>query len=516
MPVQSRSRELGLLTALWIGLTISAGAGVAVYRYSQAAGAFEVEARTLHRVVSQRVDQHDAHLTSLAAILSGPDISIATLRAVADAVLRFYPRITSVEVISFEPAPAVAFATRAPVAGERDPGAVLAMVNGLQPGQAIVSSGTGGAEYDLLKRVPSGALIMSVDGARMIESDVGFPPGTDLVLAGADGREIARVGQETSSYGVLPLFQFEKELGSRSQPLVLKAFRRPSIAEVLSPWTALLIAACAGAGILLSAFLLKERRAAREARQRAQILAHEARLSHAMRVNTLGEMASGIAHELTQPLTAILSQSQAGLRIARAELSTPDEILEVLEANARLARRAGDILARLRAYVSKTTPPPELVALNGMVQDVLELARNDLELRGITLEVDLCPQTPISRIDRVSVEQVLHNLLRNGADAIQSAPRGGHVIRIATRLVAKGATISVRDEGPGIPTHDLPRLFAPFFTTKEGGMGLGLSLSERLVESFGGRITAANHPEGGAEFTLHLPVAASPAQEAAE
>jgi signal transduction histidine kinase len=500
--------------AAWLGLTSAAAASVAAYNHKLIADTFQAEARTLHRVVSQRADQHDAHLTSLAAILAGPEQSTATLRAVAEAVLRFYPRITSIDVISFEPTAKVAFTTREVGLRTREPYEVVRLAEGLQPGQAIVAPGGGGGDYDLVKRVPSGALVMSVNGGRLIEPEVGPPPDTTTLLSDHSGREIVRVARHEPAKNFLPVLLFEKELGSRSQPLLLTVTRQPTVAEVLPLLTTLLIATGAGACVLLGAFVLRERRAALAARQRASILAHEARLSHAMRINMVGEMASGIAHELTQPLTAILSQSQAGLRLAHAS-AVPQEIAGVLEANARLAKRAGDILARLRAYVSNKALAPEPVALNGLVQDVVELARADLEQREIAPDLALSPDDPVSLVDRVAIEQVLHNLLRNAADAVESGPGGVRAIHIATATEGGQAVITVRDGGPGISPEHLPRLFEPFFTTKEGGMGLGLPLSERLVESFGGQITAANHPEGGAEFRIRLPLTDAPARKVA-
>jgi C4-dicarboxylate-specific signal transduction histidine kinase len=314
----------------------------------------------------------------------------------------------------------------------------------------------------------------------------------------------------------VPSLTFEKELGSRSQPLLLQVARRPDFWELLPPLPLALVAAATGIGVLLGGFVLRERRAAREARERASFHEHQARLAHAMRVNTVGEMASGIAHELTQPLTAILSRSQAGLRLARSPAPNPGEIIIALDANVRLAKRAGDILARLRAYVSNSAPAPEPASLNQLVRNVAELVQGDLERRGIGLELGLDLEDPVCVVDRVSIEQVVHNLVRNAADAVETLPQDQRTVAVATGLEDGAATIVVRDQGPGIAPADLPRLFEPFFTTKPNGMGLGLPLCERLVEAFGGRITAANVPEGGAVFTVRLPLLAEGRKEAAE
>jgi two-component system, LuxR family, sensor kinase FixL len=357
---------------------------------------------------------------------------------------------------------------------------------------------------------------MAIDVGRLVEPEGDLPSGLSLALRDRSGRELVRAGEPHPTGGSVPSLTFEKELGSRSQPLLLQVTRRPLLLEVLPPLALALVAAATGIGVLLAGLVLRERRAAREARERASFHEHQARLAHAMRVNTVGEMASGIAHELTQPLTAILSQSQAGLRLARSPSPDPGEIVGVLDTNVRLAKRAGDILARLRAYVSNSAPAPAPAGLNHLVRNVAELVQGDLERRGIGLELGLDTEDPVSVVDRVSIEQVVHNLVRNAADAVEALPQEQRTVTVETGSEDGTATIVVRDQGPGIAPADLPRLFEPFFTTKSDGMGLGLPLCERLVENFGGRITAANAPEGGAVFTVRLPLLAEGRKEAAE
>jgi len=515
------SRAAGALGA-WLALTIIATAAVASVSFVRIRDGFEVEARTLHRVVSQRADQHDAHLTSLAAVLASPDRSVTTFSALAEAILRFYPRIAAIDVISVGPAPDLVFTTRGGQPRNSGMSEFASIAAKLSVGQAVVMAEPNGAEaYHLVKRLPettsqAGVLVMTVDARRLMEPEGDLPAGTNLALRDPSGRDLAQAGEAISSGGLLPNLIFEKALGSRSQPLLLRVARQPGFGELLPSLAVALVTAITGLGVLLAGFVLRERRSAREARERASFHEHQARLAHAMRVNTVGEMASGIAHELTQPLTAILSRSQAGLRVARS--SSPDwgEIIGVLDANVRLAKRAGDILARLRAYVSNSGPAPEPTSLNRLINNVAELMQGDLERRGIALELDLDPGDPVCVVDRVSVEQVVHNLVRNAADAIESLPQERRAVTVTTIVGGDGATIVVRDQGPGIPAVDLPRLFEPFFTTKPDGMGLGLPLCERIVEAFGGRITAANASEGGAVFTIRLPLLVERRKEAAE
>lgn len=515
------SRAAGAL-GVWLALTVVAAATVAAVNFVRVRDGFEVEARTLHRVVSQRADQHDAHLTSLAAVLASPDRSFTTFGAVAEAVLRFYPRITAIEVISVAPAPNLVFTTRRGQLESPGMSELAATAANLSAGQAVVMAEPNGAEaYHLVKRLPGATaqvdvLVMTVDARRLMEPEGGLPVGTNLALRDPSGRELVHPGGPVSSAGLLPNLVLEKALGSRSQPLLLQFARQPGFGELLPPIAAALVTAITGVGVLFTGFVLRERRAAREARKRASFHEHQAKLAHAMRVNTVGEMASGIAHELTQPLTAILSRSQAGLRLARSPSPDWSEIVEVLDANVRLAKRAGDILARLRAYVSNSGPAPEPASLNRLVGNVAELMQGDLERRGIALELDLAPGDPVSAVDRVSVEQVVHNLVRNAADAVEVLPQERRTVTVTIATGGDTAAIAVRDRGPGIPVVDLPRLFEPFFTTKPDGMGLGLPLCERLVEAFAGRITAANAPEGGAVFTIRLPLLSDHRKEAAE
>jgi len=493
--------------AVWLLFAIFATALLGFYNYSRIDAEFEAEARTIHRILSQRADQHDAHLTSLAAVVSDTDHTSSTTRAIADAVLRFYPRITAIEVVVLQPTARTVFTTRET---GLDPGSIKAVADiaqGLQPGQTTILSERPEAEYALVKRVPSGAVVMTIDALRLSESDGVLGKGTVLTLKAPAGQEIARLSPDGASEGSLPALRFEKALGSRSQPLGVLVQRQMFLIEVLPAAGVILALGATGLATLLGMLVLIERRKAREARERAAFHEQDAVLARAAKVNTLGEMASGIAHELTQPLTAILSQSQAGLRMAQ-DRKTPEEIVRVLEANARGAKRAGDILARLRDYIASKPPEAEPVGLNGLVRNVAEFAKADLEQRRVQLTLELSSDKPRAMIDRVSVEQVVHNLLRNAVDAVQELPEPRRTIRITTGVAQNSAFVAVRDAGEGISSENLPRIFEPFFTTKGGGMGLGLPLCERLVEGFGGQVTAANDPQGGAVFTIRLPALA--------
>lgn len=220
----------------------------------------------------------------------------------------------------------------------------------------------------------------------------------------------------------------------------------------------------------------------------------------------MGELASGIAHELTQPLTALLSQSQAALRL-EASGERPDLLKQALTANVREASRAGEILKRMRNYMSNHEPQRKQMDISQSIRDVSELLRTDLTQRNITLLIQTEKNTPAIMGDAVEMEQVLYNLIRNAADSLVQTEKTDKQISVTARSGQGQLVITVSDNGSGIADDVLPRLFEPFFTTRNGGMGLGLALCATLIERIDGEITAANRPEGGAEFTITLPVA---------
>ncbi|MGJ7541330.1 sensor histidine kinase [Variovorax sp. LT1R16] len=489
--------------AAWALLMVLGAALLAGWRFNQLSQRFDDEARTLHRTIAQRVGQHDAHLTNLHAIAQLDDPQRATFRAVASAIQTFYPRIVAIDLVRLVPTPEVLASTRNASAAPVRLDAVTQRAATLGAGKAAMLDAPVGTGYAMVKRIgdaPLSALVLQVDAAQLIAPDGLAPANTAVWLTDAHGQVFG--GRPAEPEETWPrALGFAQDLGSTSQPLQLVLSRRLGGAELL-PAGGLLALAIGSAALLWAAGSVQRvRRARREAARQAQ----ELRLAHAMRVNGLGEMASGIAHELTQPLTAMLSQSQAGLRLIEQGADAA-AMVPILQANVRLARRSGDILERIRSYVSQREPAEEAVALNALVDGVAELVQADLHTRGIALELALDPAGPVVRIDAISVEQVLHNLVRNAAEALQG--RDGARITVRTRTDAAGAQVAVIDNGPGIAPEQLARVFQPFFTTKEGGMGLGLSLCERLVENIGGRIEVQSTPGEGSVFTVHLKKAA--------
>ncbi len=227
-------------------------------------------------------------------------------------------------------------------------------------------------------------------------------------------------------------------------------------------------------------------------------------LNHVGRVASMGELAASIAHELNQPLAAILSNAQVAQRlIERGEADAPD-LREILADIVADDRRAGDVIRRLRAFVKKDEPQRVPLDLNGVVQDVLSLVRADATARTLTVTPELHPHLPPVMGDRVQLQQVILNLVVNGLDAMRDA--ADRTLLVSTEIDGEGAVgVTVSDHGNGFAEGDRWRIFEPFYTTKPQGMGMGLAIARSVVEAHGGRLWAENNKEAGARFTFTLP-----------
>jgi signal transduction histidine kinase len=229
-------------------------------------------------------------------------------------------------------------------------------------------------------------------------------------------------------------------------------------------------------------------------------------VTHVGRVSTMGELAVSLAHELTQPLTAILTNAQVAERMLDSGRAHPVALREIVAEIADDDRRAGEVIRRLRDFVKKNPPRRIPLDLNAVVQDTVSLVHSDVIIRNVGLTLDLAAGLPPVRADRVELQQVLLNLVMNGLDAMRDLEP--QQLRVATRLDDAGQLeISISDRGTGIPEDRLPRIFDAFYTTKHHGLGMGLSIARSLVEAHGGRLWARNNAEGGATFTLTLPPA---------
>ena len=243
-------------------------------------------------------------------------------------------------------------------------------------------------------------------------------------------------------------------------------------------------------------------RHAAELEQRRQ---HQGELAHAGRVALLGELSASIAHELKQPLAAILSNAQAGLRFLENEPTDVDEVRHILKDIAASDRRASEIIGRMRDLMKKGDTRMEQRDLNADVDEVLLLIHSDLVGRHVSIETQLSPDLPPVHGDHIQLQQVLLNLVVNGCDAMHASPPDERHLLIRTALDDAGLVrVSVVDRGTGISPESLARIFDPFYSTKERGLGMGLAICQAVVKAHGGRLWAANNSERGATFHFTL------------
>jgi signal transduction histidine kinase len=260
----------------------------------------------------------------------------------------------------------------------------------------------------------------------------------------------------------------------------------------------------------LLANLVKRRRAERSLRQ-AEEEAHHHReqINLLSRVSLLGEMTAALAHELNQPLSAIISDAKAGMRFIDKGKEDPKTLREILAAVVADGYRAHEIIQNVRNTIKKGDTTRHRISLNELVTRVADVVRPDAVAHSCEVETSLASDLPPIEGDSVQIQQVLVNLVSNAFDAMQQTPPDQRKVEISTAGDGDGKVhLSVRDHGTGIRTEVHERLFDQFFTTKENGLGMGLAIVRSIVEAHGGQIDAENVAEGGARFYFTLPVAA--------
>jgi len=228
-------------------------------------------------------------------------------------------------------------------------------------------------------------------------------------------------------------------------------------------------------------------------------------VAHLARVTMLGELSGSLAHELNQPLTAILSNAQAAQRILHRDPSDLEQVQEILADIVDTDRRAGQVIGRLRSLLRREVREFVPLDINHVVQDCVRLMRNDLLNRRVSCRLNLMPGLPECPGDPIQLQQVLMNLIRNACDALPDDP-ANRIIRVRTHRSDSGVCTEVVDTGTGIPEDMLERIFTPFETTKATGMGMGLAVCRTIVRAHGGRIWAENATPGGARVSFDLPL----------
>jgi signal transduction histidine kinase len=235
-----------------------------------------------------------------------------------------------------------------------------------------------------------------------------------------------------------------------------------------------------------------------------------AELSHMDRVSMMGVLTAGIAHEINQPLAAILSNAQAAVRFLTSDHPDLDEVKEALHDIITDDKRAGEIVHSIRDISGKYDRKREKMDFNETVREVVTLVKSEAVNRGVILSDNLQPHIPPVYGDRIQIQQVILNLLMNALEALIGHDVAKPEITLSTGFIEnKDILLTVSDSGPGIEPDKINTIFDSFQSTKEGGLGIGLSISRSIVDKHGGGVWAENRPEGGASFYFALPMGKS-------
>ena len=230
-------------------------------------------------------------------------------------------------------------------------------------------------------------------------------------------------------------------------------------------------------------------------------------MDHLARLNTMGEMAEGLAHELNQPLACILTYAGVSLDGVRSETISASGIASALEGVVSESRRAGEIIRRLRDFIRKRNPVCEPVDANLLVHNAAQLLEHDLRLSEITLRLKLGVDLPPVLADPIQVVQVLVNLLCNARDAMMDPGAGGKELTVVSSVSGELMKVDVIDRGCGVAPEQMDRLFDRFFSTKAAGLGMGLAISRTIVNTLGGQLHGTNNTQGGGmTFSMTLPI----------
>jgi C4-dicarboxylate-specific signal transduction histidine kinase len=224
-----------------------------------------------------------------------------------------------------------------------------------------------------------------------------------------------------------------------------------------------------------------------------QVRYHETQteLAHANRVAMLGQLSASIAHELNQPISAVVINAQTALRLLNVQPANMAAIRQALNSIVKDGLRAGDIVDRTRSLIKKAPPRQECLEINAAVLEAIDVTHHELVANGVTVQMKLAKDLPLIQGDRVQLQQVMLNLIINAIEAMSSQAAGARDLVIRTaRTTSNGVLVAVQDCGPGMDPANLERVFDPFFTTKADGLGMGLSICRAIIQTHGGRLWA--------------------------
>lgn len=246
-------------------------------------------------------------------------------------------------------------------------------------------------------------------------------------------------------------------------------------------------------------------------RMEEETLRHQERLEQTSRLITMGEMASSLAHELNQPLSAIANYCMGSVNRLKSGDYRREDILAAMEKASAQAERAGKIIRRTREFVKKSEPVRAPAALVEIVEEAIGFAEIEARKAAVAIQVSIPPDLPPVFADRIMIEQVVLNLVKNGIEAMQQTPPDARALNLAARLDGEGMVeVAVADRGCGMTDDQVERLYTPFFTTKAEGMGMGLNICRSIVEFHDGRLWVQPNPGGGSVFRFTLPVGTKP------
>ncbi len=482
---------------VWLLLALGGTGIVCAWSLAERRAAFDTEGRIAHRLLSQRAAQLDATLATLSLLQpAAAEAAEQRLPAVVGAVLQVLRREAD------EAWPTASSALRDALAdAERQARplqrAVLAAADLPAGHYWLVQAGLP-ASFAL--KVDARALVPAADWPYADAETDGVRARTQVQLI-APGRGQRLVLAAPDEAAPTLAFRFDKPLASDSQPFALQVQRPLRAADL--PWAGM---AAWWLLLALAARVWQLLRQQRAAQHRAQELL---RLGQVGRLNALGELAAGVAHELNQPLAAISANAQAAQRLLDDEAPDLDRARGAMAQAVQQSRRAADVVARLRRLVERPDSGARLqpCALQPALRGALDLLQPQLQRLDAALELQADDPALQARADPVALEQILHNLLDNALQALSQVPAGQRRLRLRLRREGALARLDVSDSGPGISPAALPRLFEPFFSTRDGGLGLGLSLCDTLATGMGGSLSAAAADARGATFTLKLPLA---------
>lgn len=475
----------------WLALTAVGAVWIARAELAQMHQDFETDVRIAHRLMSQQMVQYDAVLATLALLepSTGADHPEQRLPSVYSSILRVQRRDRDEPWPESTQAVVLAAAEARSRSQQR---ADLAMLD-LAHGRYVLVIGATPFSY---------ALDIDLAGSVPWRDWPMNPQRSPVRLS------LQRDGQQLVLQPGVPArngwrFDLTKALASPSQPFDLVAERQVGWGEL--PWRGIAGWAVAMAALLAGLWAAQRQRVAR---RRAEELL---RLGQVARLNALGELSAGLAHELNQPLTAVLANAQAARRLLDDEPPDLATAREAMGQAVEQARRAAGVVGRLRRVIERPEAGGDMkpLVLQEVVRSAMHLLAPEFAKHTVATQFDATAQAPVRvQAEAVALEQIVHNLLMNAVQALELVPAAERRLVVSVGRNGQEGVLTVTDNGRGIAPEALPRLFEPFFSTREGGLGLGLSLSETLASGMGGSLSAANAQPRGARFTLLLPLVA--------